>query len=707
MTATVTDQRDSRAGKPVMRRGNILLLLLVFFWVWLPVAKAQTEIIRSSGISKYDLGSLQWKLFGYRPDAWRMNFSFTDFSGTWAEYSNIPVEVPGSVRKALLDAGIIPDWNYALNSISSEWVENRHWIFTTRIPDAWVPDEGEKFILHCEGLDDNGVVMVNGRQAGTFNNTFLPYSYDITSFLKSENNTLAIVFFSPPRHLGQIGFTSRIKDWKPRFYYGWDWIPRIVQIGIWDRIWLSVEESETPHLQDVRITTDAVREEDKGILRIIASPDRNALEAKVLITLSEDNGRKIREGIYPVKALRNGMVWDDLKINRWWPNGLGKQPLYRLELALIDDNGGVVQKIIRKVGFRNIEWLPCEGAAANADPWICSVNGKPFFLQGVNWTPIRPNFADLKEKDYRKRLSLYKELGINVIRVWGGGFPEKDWLYELCSELGILIWQDFPLSSSGIDNYPPEGPDEILVMMDIVRHYVLRLEHHPSLLLWCGGNELYNRENTTTITTQHPMIGRMEEMIHVLDPARRFTPGSPSGPNISATRDNFGQGRNWDTHGPWWLPFSKNDKTMSAVKAFWKNNDALFISESGVAGTMSADMIRKYAEKYNPLPANRENPVWRNVNWWIEWNDYLLDHNGGAPKTLEEYVNWSQDRQREGLTIAMKSCKERFPRCGGLIIWMGHDSYPCFSNTSIIDFEGNPKPAAVALSKIWKNNGAK
>ena len=361
-----------------------------------------------------------------------------------------------------------------------------------------------------------------------------------------------------------------------------------------------------------------------------------------------------------------------------------------------------MQVLSKTVGFRHIEWLPCEGAPEEADPWICSVNNKPVFLQGINWTPIRPMFADLKEEDYRSRLKTYKELGVNTIRVWGGGFPEKEWLYDLCDEMGILIWQDFPLSSSGIDNYPPEGKEEVYTMSKIVRHYVTRLQHHASLMLWCGGNELYTWKDVTTVTDSHVMIAEMKEILNALDPSRKFTFGSPSGPNISAGRSNFGSGGNWDTHGPWKLPFTNEDKTMNAVRDFWSRNDALFISEAGAPGAMSAEMIEKYSGDFDPLPANISNPIWRNVNWWIDWDEYVAENNGKVSGSLEEYVDWSQKRQSEGLSIALKSFKDRFPTCGGFIIWMGHDCFPCMVNTSILDFEGNPKPAAIELSKIWK-----
>jgi beta-mannosidase len=170
---------------------------------------------------------------------------------------------------------------------------------------------------------------------------------------------------------------------------------------------------------------------------------------------------------------------------------------------------------------------------------------------------------------------------------------------------------------------------------------------------------------------------------------------------------NFGKGINWDTHGPWSLPFTETDKTWSAVENYWQLDDALMHSEVGVAGASSAALINKYRGDYDALPANHDNPLWNRFNWWIEWEEYLREHQWKAPATLEEYVSWSQVRQTKGLTIALEACKRRFPECGGFIIWMGHDSYPCTANTSIIDFDGNPKPAAVELSKIWKTDFTK
>lgn len=679
----------------------VILLFLLCLQKGLSVSKNfDNEYLKNK---EYVVSQLGWKLWGYRPESWKMDFNFTDLNGPKAEYGNIPVKVPGSVQKALKDAGLIPDWNIGNNYSMIEWIENRHWIFGAEIPDAWVSQE-RIIILHCPGLDGNGVIMVNGEEAGKFHNTFIPYRFNITPFLKDNNNTLAVVFECPPAYLGQIGYTSKIKDWKPRFYYGWDWIPRMVQIGIVDDILLEVLDNDHSAIEYISVTTDTDRIKDIGNLSVSAEVTPKAIYGKARIQLIKPDKEALFDETFPAIQLCQGKAWNNLNIRRWWPNGSGEQPLYRLLCTLYDADGTICQRIERKIGFKNIEWLPCKNALPEADPWICSVNNMPIFLQGVNWTPIRPNFADLKESDYRKLIRTYKNLGVNIFRVWGGGIPEKKWFYDICDEMGILVWQDFPLSSSGLDNYPPDTPEEILVMSRITESYIRRLRHHVSLLLWCGGNELSDYDNEIPVNDRHPMIRSIKKMVMAEDPDRRFIATSPSGPTISGGLHNFGKGVNWHVHGPWKLPFTASDRTMKAVKNYWELDDALMRSEVGVQGAMSAEMINKYRGELPSLPANMQNPLWRQVSWWIEWDEYLDDHAGKAPESLEEYVSWSQERQTSGLSIALQANKSRFPECGGFIIWMGHDSYPCPVNLSIIDFDGNPKPVALELSKIWKSN---
>ena len=647
----------------------------------------------------HDASALSWRLWAYRPNVWRMNFDFARLQGNWSEVDGIPFTVPGSVQKALLDAGLVEDWNIGVNSPKAEWIENRHWIVATPLPAGWIrAAAGEQVILHCEGLDYKGFVMVNGREAGHFDNAFLPYRFDLTPCLREDGNTLAFVFECPPENLAQIGWTSRIHDWKPRFNFGWDWVPRIVQTGIWDDVRITVEDPARPRLKDVHWTAGADDRKDEGCLSVEVEREGPAAGTRLSVSLADVAGKILIRETLP--AGKTSARWEKLKIRRWWPNGTGQQPLYTATVRLLDADGTELDRNEHRIGFRTLTWTACEGAAPEADPWLCQVNGTPVFIQGVDWTPIRPNFADLHEEDYRRLIDCYRSLGINAIRVWGGGFAEKNWLYDLCDEAGILVWQDFPLSSSGLENYPPTEEKTVGEMACIAEHYIRRLRNHPCLLLWCGGNELYERGDTAPITDRHPMAARQKEKVLLLDPLRRFVPGTPSGPVINTLLNHFGKGISYDVHGPWNLPYTATDQTMAAVEDFWSRCDALFLSEVGVPGAASLQEIEKYRGNCDVLPASETNPLWKSVNWWIQWDEYLAK--GGDPADAAAYVAWSQQRQTEGLVTALRRNKARFPACGGFVIWMGHDCFPCPVNTSVIDFDGNLKPVARELEKIWK-----
>lgn len=685
-----------------MKKNKIILVLFFASLQFSVNQLSAQQTISSDTPTIHDASELNWKLWGYRPNHWRMNFNFEQLSGSWAEYSNIDFEIPGSVQMALKKAKLIEDWNVGLNSTKIEWIENRHWLIISKIPDEWISSNGNRILLECKGLDHLGEIMINGKSTGSFDNAFTPYNFDITELLNESNNSIAFVFECPPEYLGQIGWTSKIKDWKPRFYYGWDWMPRIVQVGIWDKVFIHSIKENSPNFEDLRVDISADKTIDIGNLKITANLNKEALLQSARITLIGSDGEKILNETISGKELNTGKSWNSLKIKKWWPNGAGDQPLYDLQITLLDQKGNSLKNEVKKIGFRNIDWIQTKGAPADADPWICVVNNQPIFLQGVNWTPIRPNFADLQMEDYRERLQLYKDMGINTIRIWGGGFPEKEWLYDICDEMGILIWQDFPLSSSGLENYPPESLEEIDAISKIATYYVKRLHHHASLLLWCGGNELYEMGDTAPVTEKHSMINSMKNVVSLLDPSRRFVAGSPSGPSISANLATVGKGVHEDVHGPWDLPYTSTDRTMKAVENFWTLNDAMFHSEVGVPGAMSLEMMNRYKGDYQLLPASTENPLWRNVSWWIQWDEYKST--GNNLNDIDAYIKWSQDRQTEGLTMALKKSKEKFPECGGFIIWMGHDSFPCMVNTSIVDFEGNPKPVTKELSKIWKDN---
>jgi beta-mannosidase len=294
-------------------------------------------------------------------------------------------------------------------------------------------------------------------------------------------------------------------------------------------------------------------------------------------------------------------------------------------------------------------------------------------LQGVNWTPIRPNFADVSEEDYRQRLTLYQEMGCNVVRVWGGAYLEKTCFYDLCDALGLLVWQEFPLCSSGVENWPPADAASIEALCQIATSYIERRRHHVSLLLWCGGNELQAVPGDGGPLTEEtvPLIAALGHVVATLDPGRRFLPTSPSGPRFDRHVEETGKHVHWDVHGPW-VAHGTLDTEWTR---YWQTDDALFRSEVGAPGASSGELIRKYTGEAPSFPANEGTALWRRTSWWIEWDQFLAEHSR-VPWHLDDYVQWSQQRQAAALAIAARACKDRFPQCGGFIVWTGMMPFP-------------------------------
>ena len=641
----------------------------------------------------HDLNTLKWQVSGWTPYLWRFTNSIETGATCQAEIPDIPVQVPGSVQKALIQARIIEDWNIGMNARSCEWVENRHWMYTTLLPTEWFSGEHTHQLV-CNGLDYSGWVFLDGQQIGEFKGTHTPHIFKIPETSSVAARRLQIIFDCPPRWLGQFGHTSQMTDWKPRFNYTWDWTARLVQTGIWDSIVIETHDGDV--IKGLRCHA-TVNGSGSELFACATVPPHRSVALHLLT-----NGVIVHARVVSAHELGDGVMWRELAVERWHSVGRGAQHLYTLRCSLLGDNQELLDVQELSVGFRNVEWRQCTGADASSAPWLCVVNGDPLFLQGVNWTPIRPNFADVTDEQYHELLTQYRDLGCNLLRVWGGGFLEKEIFYNVCDELGLLVWQEIPLSSSGIDNWPPEDTESISQMCNITCSFIERRQHHPSLLLWCGGNELQGSPDGgktgggLPVTNSHPLIAACTNVAAAMDPHRRFLPTSSSGPTFTADAADFGKQIHWDVHGPWKLWGDESD-----WQEYWEHDDALFRSETGAPGASPLDILMWAAGTTSPGPCNNDNPLWRRMSWWIEEPEFIAEH-GRTPVDPREYINWSQERQARALAVAAWSCKARFPRCGGFLVWMGHDSFPCPANTAIIDFWGRPKPAAIALQQVFR-----
>ena len=208
--------------------------------------------------------------------------------------------------------------------------------------------------------------------------------------------------------------------------------------------------------------------------------------------------------------------------------GLGEQPLYDLTLELYEGER-LLDRYQQPVGIRSVVCVQNDDPPAGARPYLFVVNGKRMYVKGVNITPLDHIYGDVPPEQVYETLRRAKEMNCNLVRIWGGGLIETETFYDACDRLGLLVWQEFIQSSSGIDNIPSEKPAFLSLFKKSSEAAVRQKRNHPSLAVWSGGNELMEADRTPC-TEENPNIRMLHEIVRRLEPERVFLPTSASGP---------------------------------------------------------------------------------------------------------------------------------------------------------------------------------
>jgi len=420
--------------------------------------------------------------------------------------------------------------------------------------------------------------------------------------------TLAVVVHAAPESEPQVGFTARVRVHKSRMGYGWDFCPRLVHQGIWRPV---VLDPEPERVVNARLV-DGV-----GVVEVDGEEALRVEEPEL-----------------------------------WWPNGMGAQRLYPVEA------GG--RELL--VGFRTVE----------LDGYALVVNGVRTPIKGWNWVPVDALYGVPRRGKVEHLLGLAAASGANLVRVWGGGLIETAEFHEACDRLGLLVWQEFSQSSSGIDSTPSDDPAFVELMAAEARAIVPRLARHPSLAVWCGGNELAGDDST-------PVLAALRTVVRELDPGRAWLPTSPLGED--------------DQHGPW------EHQGLDAHHAHWDGRTSLLHSEFGVEGMTNRRALEAVVPEEARWPADRSNPVYEHLGAW--WNNAPLVQAcfGGRLADVDALRRASQWLQYEGLRYAVEATLRRG---AGAIPWQLNESYPNAWCTASVDHRGDPKPAYWGVARAFR-----
>ncbi len=597
-------------------------------------------------------------------------------------FTAVPAEVPGSVYHDLLAAGRIPDPFYRDNETEALKLMEYDFHYSRAFQaDGELLDCGA-VLLRCEGLDTLAAVYINGAEAGRADNMHRVWEFDVKDLLREGENNIAVHFASPTKFIRESyaadpadGTADAMEGFpslrKAHCMFGWDWGPRLPDAGIWRDI--SLLGVDTARIRDVLVKQfhedgRAALEIDTHIARLTDAP------AEVRVSVTAPDGT-VLTGVGETCRIE---VPDP---RLWWPAGYGGQPLYRVEAELV--SGGTRLDVwSRRIGLRTMTVSRVK--SEHGESFSHCVNGVDVFAMGMDYIPEDNLLPRVTPERTRRLLEDARAANVNTIRVWGGGYYPDDYFYDICDELGLLVWQDF-MFACAVYNLTDAFEETITAeFVDNIR----RLRSHPSLALWCGNNEMEQfagsgmwiramRQKSDYIKMFQYIIPKV---LKAEDPQAFYWPSSPSsGGDFDEPGDpSRGDVHDWDVwHG---------------LKPFTDYRNYLFsyVSEFGFQSFPCMETIASFT-----LPEDR------NVfSYIMEKHQRNATANGRIvtylsqnylyPATLDKLVYASQLLQAQAMQYGVEHWRRNRGRCMGAVIWQLNDCWPVASWAGI-DYFGRWK----------------
>lgn len=630
----------------------------------------------------------------------------------------VAATVPGNVHPDLIAAGMLPDPFEGLNEHAAQWVGETDWLYRCvfELPAGFA--DAPAVALCCDGLDTIATVWLNGAQVISSDNMFVPQRAEVKGLLREGRNELRVLFESAllrgrerEAEHGVLacwnGEPSRLYVRKAQYHYGWDWGPTLLTAGPWLPVRLEAYEarvadlSAPPHVaEDLASATVPVRVE----LELGASSDpvaraRLLADITVHIELLSPAGDVAASARVPAAL---GVAHAELAVaapELWWPRGYGAQPLYTLAVS-VERGAERLDRVEQRLGLRRLRLVQEPLEREPGTTFLFEVNGAPIFCGGANWIPADSFTPRITPERYRDLIQQAADMHMVMLRIWGGGIYEPDVFYDLCDELGILVWQDF-LFGCGI--YPATPWFQNSVRQE-AEAQVRRLRHHACLAIWCGNNEdyqigeslgAYDKDAPPDAASRFPARVIYEQLLPEvcarLDPSRAYWPGSPYG-GVDTRDGTVGDRHVWDIwHG-----------AMAPYQAY-PDYAGRFVSEFGMQAAPDMATIESFT-----LPAERF-PQSRTMDHHNKAEGgprrlmaYVVD-NAPLPANLEEYIYTTQLVQSEALASAYRGWRRRWRGPGGYavagaLVWQLDDCWPVTS-WAIVDYAHRPKAACGAIRR--------
>ncbi|MFT4281643.1 glycoside hydrolase family 2 protein [Microbacterium sp.] len=630
--------------------------------------------------------------------------------------TSVRATVPGTVHVDLIEQGLIPDPYRGENEALVAWIGQVDWTYRTRFD--WAPDDEQRHDLVFDGIDTVAEIVLNGASIGAVANQHRSYRYAVDDLLHEGANTLEVRFRSPVRYANAQSLALGVR---PRPYplpyeairksacnFGWDWGVATFTSGLWKGVRL--ESWSTARLDEVRIT--ASPDGDGGQVRVDARIERapGAEDTGLLVHLAvnglETGAGTPSEVVAAVDDGRAGALLSLPRVDRWWPVGYGAQPRYDVDVSLSAE-GATLDRTGRRIGFRDVRWSVDPDDAGT--PFTLVVNDQPVYVKGVNWIPDDALPVRVDRERLSRRLHQALDANLNLIRVWGGGLYESDDFYDLCDELGLLVWQDFLFACAA---YPEEEPLRSEVEAE-ARENVVRLASHPSLVLLTGNNEnLWGFEDwawkerldgkTWGAYYYYDLFPRV---LAELAPQVPYSPGSPfspggdwEGPYVTGPGGGrqTGQHPNAEEHGTMhlWEQWNRQDYPT------YRDHRPRFVAEFGWQAPPTWTTLTRWLDD-DPLTPESPGMVvhQKAMEGNVKLTSGLVSH-FRVPEDMETWHWAMQLNQAHAVRFALDWFRALAPHNSGAVVWQLNDCWPVTS-WAAIDGDERVKPLYHALAAAF------
>lgn len=624
---------------------------------------------------------------------WRHGWRLRDELGDY----DLDVSLPCDAISALYNASLIPDPYFARNEYALRWIAQRDWILEKNFT-----IESLQHDLVLSELDTVARVFINDHCVLECENQFRTYRINVSKVVRIGVNTLKIVLLNNikaaeqkqdsqpwhvPWHQGNCPIPNGNMLRKVQCDFGWDWNIALAPVGLYGNCYL--EDRESPRLDSIIISQSLCDDLTQATVRVditVVSSTPNSIKISATLcgqTLHASTGIENTQStndLYQSKA-RFTFTIDNPAL--WWPNGLGTAKLHELVVKT------EYEIRTRKIGFRTIELVTDSDkntnsteldASNNGSSFYFRVNGVAIFSKGANWIPADALPNRITDQKTTTLLQAAADANMNMIRVWGGGRYESDHFYNICDELGLLVWQDFMFAC----NLYPHTEDFLKEVRSEVRDVVLRLHHHSSIALWCGDNELVGalRWFKESVVDRDRYLVAYDRLNHTIEqtlfkelPDANWWPSSPS-----SGRLNFGDAWHDDQSGDmhFWSVWHEG-------KDFdhYRDIRPRFCSEFGFQSYPSMPVIRSFT---NEEDLNIASPVMESHQKNAGGNARIAEtifRYFRFPNSFENFVYLSQVQQSIAIKTAVDFWRSEKPHCMGAVYWQLNDTWPVASWSSL------------------------